>query len=153
VLHPTQDVSNQPTVFIGGLRENLSRRFSLANACPAGFHRLMQSLTSAERRKLKGRAQLLEPTVLVGKLGLSPQVVAALDAALQSHELVKVRFDEFKDQRKELARQLAARTQSHLVTLIGHVAVLYRPELAASGTPADSAGTAPEPETAPRPPR
>jgi len=49
-----------------------------------------------------------------------------LDDALKHHELVKVKFDEFKEQKKELSPQLAEKTGSHLVTRVGNVVVLYR---------------------------
>lgn len=86
----------------------------------------MTELTSAEARRLRAAAQHLEPMVRIGRGGLSPQVLAAIDAALTAKELIKVRFDELKEQRKELAPTIAAQTQSHLVTIVGHVAVLYR---------------------------
>ena len=41
---------------------------------------------------------------------------------------MKVKFDDFKNQKKELAPQLAERSGSHLVTRVGNVAVLYRPK-------------------------
>ena len=47
---------------------------------------------------------------------------------LKDHELVKVKLADFKDQRKEIAPQLAEKTGSHLVALVGHVIVLYRPK-------------------------
>jgi RNA-binding protein len=62
----------------------------------------------------------------IGKDGISPQFVAALDDALKHHELVKVKFDDFKDQKKELSLQLAEKSGSHLVTRVGNVVVLYR---------------------------
>jgi len=62
-----------------------------------------------------------------------------LDEALRQRELIKVRFDEFKDQKKELARELAERTSSHLVMQVGHVVVLYRKR--------DSEGAPPAAET------
>jgi RNA-binding protein YhbY len=39
-----------------------------------------------------------------------------------------VKFDEFKEQKKELAPQLAEKSRGHLVTRIGNVVVLYRPK-------------------------
>jgi RNA-binding protein YhbY len=39
-----------------------------------------------------------------------------------------VKFDDFKDQKKELAPLLAEKTSSHLIHLVGNVAVLYRPK-------------------------
>jgi RNA-binding protein len=88
----------------------------------------MLSLNNAQARELKARAQRLKATVKVGKEGLSPQFLAALDEVLKHHDLVKVKFDEFKEQKKELAPQLAENSRSHLVTRVGNVAVLYRPK-------------------------
>ena len=85
-------------------------------------------ITNAQIRALKAQAQRLDATLKIGKEGLSPQFLAALTEALNHHELVKVRFEGFKDQKKELAPQLAEKTNSHLVTRVGNVAVLYRPK-------------------------
>ena len=88
----------------------------------------MDSLSNAQIRELKAQAQRLKATLKIGKEGLSPQFLAALDAVLKHHELVKVKFDEFKEQKKELAPQLAVKSRSHLVTRVGNVVVLYRPK-------------------------
>jgi RNA-binding protein len=64
----------------------------------------------------------------LNKEGLSPQFLDALDEVLKHRELVKVKFDEFKEQKKELAPQLAEKSSSHLVTRVGNVVVLYRPK-------------------------
>jgi RNA-binding protein len=85
-------------------------------------------LSNAQTRELKARAQRLKATLKIGKEGLSPQFLAALDDVLKHHGLVKVKFDEFKEQKKELAPQLAERSGSHLVTRVGNVVVLYRPK-------------------------
>ena len=95
----------------------------------------MLSLTNAQVRVLKAQAQRLKATVKVGKEGLSPQFLTALDGVLKHHELVKVKFDEFKEQKKELAPQLAEKSGSHLVTRVGNVAVLYRPKPMAEKPP------------------
>jgi RNA-binding protein len=88
----------------------------------------MVSLSSKEIRQLKARAQKLKALLKVGRQGLSPEFLAALDQALDHHPLLKVKFDEYKEQRRELAPQLAEKSRSLLVTLVGHVAVLYRPK-------------------------
>ncbi len=89
-------------------------------------------LSNAVVRKLKGLAQRLEPVLALGKSGASDAFVKSLDEALAQHELVKVKFAAFKDERKTLAPQLAEKTASHLVWIVGHVAVFYRqqPDLA-----------------------
>jgi RNA-binding protein len=88
----------------------------------------MDSLSNAQIRELKAQAQRLKATLKIGKEGLSPQFLAALDEVLKHHQLVKVKFDEFKEQKKELAPQLAEKSRSHLVTRVGNVVVLYRPK-------------------------
>ena len=87
----------------------------------------MEELNNAQIRKLKGVAQRMDASLKVGKQGLSDGFIKTLNEELDRHELVKLKFVEFKEQRKELAPQLAEKTQSHLVTLLGNVVVLYRP--------------------------
>ena len=87
----------------------------------------MTPLTNPQIREFKARAQRLKAFLKVGKEGLSPSFLAALDDALQHNELVKVKFDHFKDQKKEFTPQLAERSGSHLITRVGNVVVLYRP--------------------------
>jgi RNA-binding protein len=87
----------------------------------------MVPLTNAQKRVFKAQAQRLKATLKIGKDGISPQFLVALDDALKHHELVKVKFDDFKDQKKELSPQLAQKSGSHLVTRVGNVIVLYRP--------------------------
>ena len=83
-------------------------------------------LNNAQIRKLKGMAQCIDATLKVGKSGLSPAFIQSLNQELDRHELVKIKFTEFKEQKKELAPQLAEKTGAHLVTLLGNVTVLYR---------------------------
>jgi RNA-binding protein len=87
----------------------------------------MDPLSNAHLRELKAQAQRLKATLKIGKEGLSPQFLAALDQVLNHHPLVKVKFDDLKEQKKELAPQLAQKSASHLVTRVGNVVVLYRP--------------------------
>ena len=96
--------------------------FSARAAHPA----LMTELTSPQIRKLKALAQRLDPSLRLGRAGLSDAFLRAVNEELDRHELIKLRFDAFKDQRKELAPQLAAQTNCHLVWIVGHVAVFYR---------------------------
>ena len=87
---------------------------------------MLEPLPNPVVRKLKSLAQKLEPVLALGKSGASPAFVKSLDEALSQHELVKLKFAAFKDERKTLAPQLADQTGSHLVWVVGHVAVFYR---------------------------
>jgi len=90
----------------------------------------MEPLSNAEIRSLKAQAQRMKATFKVGKDGLSQQFINALTEAFQHHELLKVKFDEFKTEKKELTPKLAEKTNSHLVTRVGNVVVLYRKKTA-----------------------
>lgn len=85
-------------------------------------------------RELKAKAQLLQPLLRVGRAGVTPALVAALDDALRARELVKIRFVEHPDDRQRLAAELAQRTGSRIVQQVGHVAVYYRPRLELANT-------------------
>jgi RNA-binding protein len=87
-------------------------------------------------RDLKGAAQLLPVLLHVGRAGITPEFVAALDEALRARELVKIRFVEHKDEKKQLVPALAEATRSRLVLQVGHVAVYYRPRPDAASAPA-----------------
>ena len=87
---------------------------------------MAEELTKGQIRKLKGLAQRLEPNLKVGKNGLSPAFIQSLHEELSRHELVKVKFADLKEQKKELAPQLAEKTGAVLVTRVGNVAVLFR---------------------------
>ncbi len=84
------------------------------------------NLTNRDLRKLKGLAQRLEPMLKIGRNGVSAAFVLEMTTALANHELVKIKFDEFKDQKRELANDIAAKTDSRIVMQVGHVSVFYR---------------------------
>jgi RNA-binding protein len=89
---------------------------------------MLEPLTNPQIRKFKAAAQHLEPMLKVGKAGLSEGFIRSVDLALAQHELVKIKFAEFKAEKKELAPQLAEKTASHLVMRVGNVMVLHRPK-------------------------
>ncbi|EEF60904.1 protein of unknown function UPF0044 [Pedosphaera parvula Ellin514] len=68
----------------------------------------------------------MEPILKVGKAGLSEAFLKSVDEALAHHELVKIKFADFKEEKKTLSPQLAEKTSSHLVMRVGNVVVLYR---------------------------
>ena len=97
---------------------------------------MLEPLTNAQLRKFKAAAQLLDPMLKVGKAGLSEGFIRTVSDALDQHELVKIKFAEFKEQKKELAPLLAEKTGSHLVMRVGNVMVLHRPKPAEVKEPA-----------------
>ncbi len=86
----------------------------------------MIKLTSKQRAAFRSQAQSLSPIVMVGHDGVSEAVVAALNEALECHELVKVKFQDFKEETKELSLRLEQETDSTLIATTGFTAVFYR---------------------------
>jgi RNA-binding protein len=87
----------------------------------------MTSLTGTQRKHLRGLAHHLDPLVHVGQKGLTDALVEEVDHALKSHELLKIRFQDHKDEKKDITRELAERTSAAEVGGVGHVMILYRP--------------------------
>jgi len=88
----------------------------------------MEKLKGFQKQYLKGLAHGLKPVVFVGQKGITPEVAKAVADALDQHELIKVKFVEFKEknQKKEAAGAIEKETASEEVGMIGHVAVFYR---------------------------
>ncbi len=84
------------------------------------------NLSSRQTSQLRSLAQRLNPILHLGKAGVTDAFVASVDQALNDHELIKIKFTAFKDTKKPLAEEIATRTNSELVWIVGHVAVLYR---------------------------
>jgi RNA-binding protein len=85
------------------------------------------ALEGFQRKALRARAHGLSPVAQVGAAGVTDRVVAAVDAALRDHELVKVRMLQPPD-KKAMADALARSTGAALCGLVGHTAILYRPD-------------------------
>jgi RNA-binding protein len=70
------------------------------------------------------------PTIWVGKEGLTPQCAAEIDKQLQQNKMVKVRILPAAMQELNTAESIAANaakeTEAALVEVRGHVFILYR---------------------------
>lgn len=86
----------------------------------------MKHLSAEQKRKLKSHAHHLKPVVFIGHNGITNGVIEATDRALAAHELIKVKFGDFKDEKKSIIEDLAEKTGSICVTIIGNIAVLFR---------------------------
>ena len=86
----------------------------------------MAALTGDQKRKLKSLAHNLKPVVMIGKNGLSEGLLAACDRSLNDHELIKIKFIGFKDEKKDLMGKITAHTGSELISIIGNIAILFR---------------------------
>lgn len=83
-------------------------------------------LSGSQRRYLRGLGHHLKPIVNVGHQGVTEGVAKALGAALEDHELVKVRLAEAVEDRPEAAGALATATGSECAQIMGRTVLLYR---------------------------
>jgi RNA-binding protein len=85
------------------------------------------ALTSSERRKLKAQAHKLDPVVTIGGKGLTDAVIAEIDFALKSHELLKIRAGAMdRHERDEAFSSICARTGAEPVQQVGKVFIIFR---------------------------
>lgn len=88
----------------------------------------MTELQGFQRKYLRGLAHGIKPVVFVGQKGVTDTVVLSMEEALDAHELIKVKFIDFKEKESKLAisEELRDRTESVLAGMIGHMAIYYR---------------------------
>ncbi len=84
-------------------------------------------INAKQRKLLEKNAQPLNALVQVGGAGVTEEQIKQISRLLGEHELIKVKFNEFKDEKHELSNEIAQKTESTLVRLIGNVLILYRP--------------------------
>jgi RNA-binding protein len=86
----------------------------------------MNKLKGFQKKFLKGLAHDLPSIVQIGKNGLSPSLFKEINDQLENHELIKVKFKDFKDSKKDLSKEIETETKSQIVGMIGHVAIFYK---------------------------
>lgn len=87
----------------------------------------MPELSGKQRRYLRALGHPLDAVVTIGKEGLTGAVSDAVDAALATHELIKVRIGKSAIcDKKETAAELATATRSEVAQILGKVILLYR---------------------------
>ena len=85
------------------------------------------SLSNPQKRYLRGLAHDLKPIIMVGAKGPTDTVIAELDAALERHELIKVKFAaEDRETRDAWIEQLIEKSSVSLISRIGNVAIVFR---------------------------
>ena len=63
---------------------------------------------------------------MIGQAGLTTGVLAEIELALNSHELIKVKIRAERDERKVLSEKICNETMAELIQSIGQIIVIYR---------------------------
>lgn len=88
----------------------------------------LMPLTMKQKKFLRGLAHPAKPVVIIGQHGLTENVSLEVEQALDHHELIKVRVNAAdREDRAQLVDSLLSRASAELVQLIGHIAIVYRP--------------------------
>lgn len=97
-------------------------------------------LSSAEKKVLRGQAMSLKPLIQIGKAGISPAVISAMEKALIEKHLVKVRIlHDDRNQRAEWAKELSQECPSEITGQVGKTYSFYRqPSATSNQQPATS---------------
>lgn len=94
---------------------------------------MTEKMTSKRRAELRGQANTLEPLFQVGKGGVSDALIAQTSDALRAHELIKLKvlLESAPDTPRNIAEEIAAKTDSQVVQVIGGAMIFYKenPEL------------------------
>lgn len=84
-------------------------------------------LNSKQRAYLMKMASSISPIFQIGKSSLTPEIIEAVDTALEKRELIKISvLKNCADDPKELAEMIAERTHSQVVKVIGKKIVIFR---------------------------
>lgn len=85
------------------------------------------TISASQKRYLRSQAHNLKPVVTIGQHGLSENVMAEIEIALDFHELIKVKISGAdRDDKKAITEAICEESGADLVQTIGHVAVLFR---------------------------
>jgi RNA-binding protein len=84
------------------------------------------SLSGKERNYWRKNAHSLNPLVHIGQNGPTEAVASAIKEALDHHELIKIKFQEFKEDKRVISDQIADDLGAHVIGIIGNIAILYR---------------------------
>ncbi len=84
-------------------------------------------LKKKQKQYLKGLANPLKPVVIIGKDGLSENIINSIDEYLTSHELLKISILKSCEQEiEEIVLDVLANTNSELISQLGRKMVIYR---------------------------
>ncbi|MFH2131279.1 MAG: ribosome assembly RNA-binding protein YhbY [bacterium] len=86
-----------------------------------------EPLTGKQARYLRGLGHDLKPLLQVGKAGITESFIRQVSAALETHELIKVKLiKSAPDNVREAGEKLSTRVPCRIAQTIGKTLLLYR---------------------------
>jgi len=85
-------------------------------------------LTGKQKRHLRALGHKLKPLILIGKKEIEDALIAEANAALDHHELVKVKLlESCLLDKNEASEMLAGACNADIAQILGKTFLLYRP--------------------------
>lgn len=84
-------------------------------------------LTGKERSYLRAEANMLKPIVMIGKDGLTDNVIEQIEQVLSARELIKIKIqNNSMEDARNVANEVAKALDAEIVQIIGSTLVLFR---------------------------
>jgi RNA-binding protein len=85
-------------------------------------------LSGKQKRLLRALGHHLQPSVQVGKLGLTPEVLKQIEQNLLARELVKIKvLETCPHSRSAIGSGIEQATRAELAQILGRTLLIYRP--------------------------
>lgn len=84
------------------------------------------SLSPRQKKHLRGLTHTLQPVVTVADKGLTDNVMAEIETALDHHELIKIKLRCDRETRASHIEEIARRCAAERVQVIGQTASFFR---------------------------
>ena len=76
---------------------------------------------------MRSLAHHIKPSVYIGKSGLTDGAIKSINQSLDSHELIKVKFNNNKASKTALASSAEEKLSAFVVGSIGNTLIIFRP--------------------------
>lgn len=86
----------------------------------------MQDLKGWQKQYLRSQAHHLKPHVLIGKQGITDGLINAINTELDNHELIKIKFVDLKDEKKDITKEILEKVDCIVVGTIGNIVIVYK---------------------------
>ena len=83
-------------------------------------------ISSKDKQKLKGLAHSIKPSVIIGKEGASKSTINSINNVLENKELIKVKFNLFKNEKDAIAKEIEDSCNATIVGQIGNILILFK---------------------------
>ena len=83
-------------------------------------------ISSKDKQKLKGLAHSIKPSVIIGKEGASKSTINSINNILENKELIKVKFNLFKNEKDSIAKEIEDSCNATLIGQIGNIIILFK---------------------------